>query len=110
MRWWKVTLATPKKKEEKKAAHFITRVAKGLACTVARTCNSQNNCSVQIHLLRYAIRIEIRLNAKQICSQCKTNLFSMQNKFVFNAKQNGFQCKTKLISMQNKIDRNAKQI
>ena len=27
------------------------------------------------------------LNAKQICSQCKTNLFSMQNKFDSNAKQ-----------------------
>ena len=33
MRWWKVTLATPTKKEKKrkKAAHFITRAAKGLA-------------------------------------------------------------------------------
>ena len=76
--------------------------------TVARTCNSQNNCSVQIHLLRYAIRIEIRLNAKQICSQCETNLFSMQNKMGFNAKQICSQCKINLFSMQNKIDFNAK--
>ena len=78
--------------------------------TVARTCNSQNNCSVQIHLLRYAIRIEIRLNAKQICSQCETNLFSMQNKMGFNAKQICSQCKINLFSMQNQFDPNAKSI
>ena len=43
------------------------------------------------------------LNAKQICFQCKTNLFSMQNEFVLNAKQI-------LSSMQNKFVLNTKQI
>jgi hypothetical protein len=48
-------------------------------------------------------------NAKQICSQCKTNLI-VQNKFDSNgnAKQIWFQCKTNLIPMQNKFDPNAK--
>ncbi len=43
MRWWKVTFATPKKKEnhvcdtEKKAAHFIIRATKGLARVIIAT-------------------------------------------------------------------------
>ncbi len=42
MRWWKVTLATPKKKK-KKAAYFITRVAKGLPQVISILDTEQTN-------------------------------------------------------------------